>query len=179
MESESSPERRRRLWKKHRPWRLLALCATPLLLGWGALEWHEWRLRPHAGRIERFFATYRQLPAEARREATARFLRGMVLDVDAKTYDLRAGALVRLQALYLETRDAAILEALDGVDVYASFGMDVCGLYKGLMDQPEVLLRYRTRPEATRALARCVGVSFHEEEFAALITPKESGQMKR
>lgn len=148
------------------------MCASPLLLGWGALEWNDWRVRPNAHRIERFFATYRQLPAEERAEATARFLRGMTLDVDAETYDLRARALVRLQALYVETRDAAILDALDGADIYASFGTDVCGLYKNLMEQPDALRRYRTRPEASRALARCVGLSFGEEEFAALVAPK-------
>jgi len=157
---------------RYSAWRLLALCASPLLLGWGALEWNDWRVRPNAHRIERFFATYRQLPAQERAEATAHFLRGMVLDVDEETYQLRARALRRLQALYLETRDTAILEALDGADVYASFGMDVCGLYKGLIVQPEVLHRYRTQREATRALARCVGLSFREEEFAALVAPK-------
>ena len=64
-------------------------------------------------------------------------------------------ALSRMDEIYSEIKDEAILIAIDATPIRGAFAHFVCGFYWAISSHDEFRERYRNNPEATWALMRC------------------------
>lgn len=75
----------------------------------------------------------------------------------------------RLAAVYNQTKDVAILNAIDEVPLDGGFANAVCGFYPATWNDTAVVDRYRRNAQAQAALRRCVGLSVLESDFQSII----------
>ena len=74
-----------------------------------------------------------------------------------------------LERYFLETKDVAVLRAVDRVQADGEFATVLCGLYQDLLAEPVFVQRYRGTVELRQRLERCVGLSFSAEELNAAL----------
>lgn len=77
-------------------------------------------------------------------------------------------AMQRLTKIYRETGDESILVAIDNTEIQAGFANFVCGFYSGIKNEAGFKRRYSSGASYKKALERCVGISFSQEEVENL-----------
>lgn len=132
---------------------------------WGYIKNHF----PSKEDIDNFFVEYRNEASEDRRIIS---LKGFLLKLSdprsvSDDYNIQY-AMDIMAKVYLETKDEAILVAVDETPIDAGFANFVCGFYSDVIMDQTFQKRYRNNDERRKALERCVGISLSEEELGQL-----------
>jgi hypothetical protein len=153
--------------KKHMSHKLIIIFSLALALLFSVPSCHDGF--PNKAAIDGFFDDYRsERSNEKRIELLGSFMEKLRYpSTTSDDYNLKY-AMDRLAKLYRETSDESILVTIDNTRIQDVFANFVCDFYAAIKNERGFKRRYFSQNASRKAIERCVGISFSQEEIEAL-----------